>query len=316
MEIRTLKYFVAVARQLSFSHAAESLFVTQSSLSKNISALEKELGVELFIRKGRSISLTAAGEELLSGAEALLDEEADLATRVAQIKGSRPLSMHLIFQLRQPVPSNFDFCRILVETALEFKKTYAPLNLEFRYDTEPYPIRDISGSQNTADIYFSMANEVKMDPELNICALTKDPFYLLASEALWTEAKDYASRSDAEDESRFAITHLLQRHPLLIMEDEGNAVLDISEVLQMMNIPPNMRFVKGQMNLLAELATDQGLALMPGGSSLRMQIDGIHAIQLPEDFPQVSLFALYRKDSENTLLPLFIKALDEKIHAL
>ena len=355
MEIRTLKYFVAVARQLSFSHAAESLFVTQSSLSKNISALEKELGVELFIRKGRSIALTPAGEELLSGAEALLEEEASLSERVSLIKEKRQSSRQLIFQMRQPVPSNFDFCKVLVETALEFKKHYAPLHLEFRYDTEPYPLLDIPGSRNTADLFFCMATEVKMDPDLHILALSKDPFYLLASDQLFEEAlsafsascKETASpilsgsgcdsnsevltKQDAfsiakemntaassidtlSEECRlYCISYLLHRRPLLIMENEGNAVLDISEVLQALNIPPNIRFVKGQMNLLSELATENGLALMPGTSSNRMIIPGITSLKLPEQLPQVSLFALYRRNSENTLLPLFIEALEKKI---
>lgn len=322
MEIRSLKYFVAVAKQLSFSHAAESLFVTQSSLSKNISALEKELGTKLFDRKGRSISLTPAGEELLSGAEALLAEEASLSERVSSIKEKRQGNQHLIFQLRQPVPSHFDFCKVLVATALEFKKLYAPLHLDFRYDTEPYPLMDIPGSHNTSDLFFSMATEVKMDPALHILALCKDPFYLLASDRLYEESLSAAEAAPAEGSPKnslseecdlFCIRYLLQRRPLLIMEDEGNAILDISEVLQALNIPPNIRFVKGQMNLLSELATDAGLALMPGNSSIRMAIPGITSIKLPEDLPQVSLFALYRKDSENPLLPLFIEKLKEKL---
>ncbi len=324
MEIRSLKYFVAVARQLSFSHAAESLFVTQSSLSKNISALEKELGVELFIRKGRTIALTPAGQELLSGAEALISEEANLSKRVSQIKENRQSKQQLIFQLRQPVPSNLDFCKVLVETALEFKKRYAPLHLEFRYDTEPYPLIDIPGSRNTSDLFFCMATEVKMDPELHILALCKDPFYLLASDQLYEEAlsafsanqkenKETSSENLSEECRLFCISYLLQRRPLLILEDEGNAVLDISEVLQALNIPPNIRFVKGQMNLLSELATESGLALMPGASSNRMVIPGISSLQLPQHLPQVSLFALYRRDSENALLPLFIEELEKKL---
>lgn len=161
-----------------------------------------------------------------------------------------------------------------------------------------------------------------MDPALHILALCKDPFYLLASDRLYEESLSAAEAAPAEGSPKnslseecdlFCIRYLLQRRPLLIMEDEGNAILDISEVLQALNIPPNIRFVKGQMNLLSELATDAGLALMPGNSSIRMAIPGITSIKLPEDLPQVSLFALYRKDSENPLLPLFIEKLKEKL---
>ena len=55
MELRQLRYFVAVADTLNFSRAAESMFVSQSSLSKQISDLEQELGVLLFRRSKHNV---------------------------------------------------------------------------------------------------------------------------------------------------------------------------------------------------------------------------------------------------------------------
>ncbi len=60
-----LEYFLAVAQSKNFSHAAENSYVSQSSLSKQIKALEKELGVELFVRSSAGVSLTPAGEMFL-----------------------------------------------------------------------------------------------------------------------------------------------------------------------------------------------------------------------------------------------------------
>ena len=72
MEIRTLRYFLAVAREENMTRAAESLHVTQPTLSKQIKSLEDELGKKLFTRHSYSIRLTDEGILLRNRAEALV----------------------------------------------------------------------------------------------------------------------------------------------------------------------------------------------------------------------------------------------------
>ncbi|WP_055523635.1 LysR substrate-binding domain-containing protein [Streptomyces graminilatus] len=69
---RDLRYFTSVAEELSFTRAAERLFVSQPALSKQIRMLEKQLGVVLFERDRRAVRLTAVGEALLPHARAML----------------------------------------------------------------------------------------------------------------------------------------------------------------------------------------------------------------------------------------------------
>lgn len=72
MELRELKYFLAVAREENISKAAEFLFIAQPSLSRQMQNLEKEIGKPLFIRGGKKITLTETGVLLRKRAEEIL----------------------------------------------------------------------------------------------------------------------------------------------------------------------------------------------------------------------------------------------------
>ena len=72
--VRDLRYFLAVADALSFTRAAQALFVSQPALSKQVRGLEARLGTELFARGHRSIALTDAGRALLPRAERIVAE--------------------------------------------------------------------------------------------------------------------------------------------------------------------------------------------------------------------------------------------------
>jgi DNA-binding transcriptional LysR family regulator len=72
VHVRDLRYFTAVAYELSFTHAAERLYLSQPALSKQIRALERQLGVTLFDREPDGVRLTRAGTELLPHAERMI----------------------------------------------------------------------------------------------------------------------------------------------------------------------------------------------------------------------------------------------------
>lgn len=91
MEIRELRYFLAVAKEESISKAAEYLFIAQPSLSKQMQNLEKEIGQQLFIRGSRKITLTETGLLLKKRAEEILDlynkTSSELHAPTAEVSG-------------------------------------------------------------------------------------------------------------------------------------------------------------------------------------------------------------------------------------
>ncbi|HJY01836.1 MAG TPA: LysR family transcriptional regulator, partial [Streptosporangiaceae bacterium] len=84
VDLRKLRYFAAVARHRNFSRAAQELHIAQPVLSRQIRALESELGAVLFVRDRNGAQLTPAGTQLALEAEPLLAAAEALRRRVAQ----------------------------------------------------------------------------------------------------------------------------------------------------------------------------------------------------------------------------------------
>jgi DNA-binding transcriptional LysR family regulator len=91
VELRQLRYFLAVAEELHFGRAAAKLLIAGPSLSQQIKALERDLGVPLFARDRRTVALTAAGAALVPEVRALLERADDLHRHAQQLSGSAPV---------------------------------------------------------------------------------------------------------------------------------------------------------------------------------------------------------------------------------
>jgi len=87
MEYQRIKYFLAAAEHLNFTRAAETLFVSQQSVTKQIALLEQELGVRLFDRNTRTVTLTPAGEVCYNEFSAI---ESQIAAAVEKVQNTEP----------------------------------------------------------------------------------------------------------------------------------------------------------------------------------------------------------------------------------
>jgi len=126
IELRHLRAFVAVADELSFSKAAQRLFITQPALSRQIRGLERLVGCDLFRRSTQRVDLTLAGESLLVRARALLADLDDAINETRSVGGELAGRMGLLWEpwvRASDVESNVDEVRAAVE---ELHGRFAP----------------------------------------------------------------------------------------------------------------------------------------------------------------------------------------------
>lgn len=98
MELRQLRYFTTVARELNFTRAAAKLHVAQPALSRQVRQLEEELGVALLVRDKRSVTLTPQGRRFLSEAEGIL-QQSERAMQRARDRDAGSLNIGYVWGL-------------------------------------------------------------------------------------------------------------------------------------------------------------------------------------------------------------------------
>ena len=134
MELRHLRYFAAVASELHFGRAALRLHIVQPALSKQIAALERELGVQLLERSKRRVSLTEAGHPFLEEVTDILSR-VDRAARIAQLAAQGQLGRLTIGFIGPAVES------VLPEILLEFRTRFPGVNLTLEEMTSADQVR-------------------------------------------------------------------------------------------------------------------------------------------------------------------------------
>ncbi|WP_260146389.1 LysR family transcriptional regulator [Streptomyces sp. 2132.2] len=126
MELRTLRYFVAVAEELHFGRAAGRLHMSQPPLSRAIKQLEADVGAPLFTRSPSGVTLTAAGAVLLDEARALLDHADRVRARVGAAAGTATLAVGILGDGTDPGVSRL---------AAAFRRTHPGIDIRIR-DTD------------------------------------------------------------------------------------------------------------------------------------------------------------------------------------
>src|SRR5437868_3864832 len=195
MEIHQLRYFVAVAEEGSFSHAAEREHVSQPSLSQQIQKLEAELNHQLFDRLPRSVVLTEAGRSLLPYARQILTAIADAGLSVAAIEQEVAGRLSV-----GAIPSIAVY--VLPRLIGNFQRSYPKVTFELFEDTTDKLAQRLE--DGTLDVVLATVGEHRFT--LAHHSLGKEPLLMLLPEKHRLATRKTIKWSDVGSE-RFLLLH-------------------------------------------------------------------------------------------------------------
>jgi DNA-binding transcriptional LysR family regulator len=176
IELRQLRYFVAVAEESHFGRAAVRLHMTQPPLSQTIQSLEAALGTPLFARTKRSVALTPAGIALLPEARRILQQASalpDLARRAASGE-SGLLSLSFV--------SSADYS-VLPPLLREFRERYPLVQIDLREATTDVQLEDLMQGRIDAGLLIPPLHD-KARAELDYMTVLSEPLILAAPQGL------------------------------------------------------------------------------------------------------------------------------------
>ncbi|MEJ2423050.1 MAG: LysR substrate-binding domain-containing protein [Candidatus Thiodiazotropha sp.] len=214
MNLRDLKYLIAVAETEHFGHAAAQCFVSQPTLSGQIKKLEEELGVVIFERTNRSVSITPIGSEIVKHAKLIL-EQADVIRQLAQAQRD-PLAGALRVGA---IPTVSPYLIPLI--LMPLKTQYPQMRLVLSEEITDMLTRRLLDHQIDVAI---LATAVK-EPELEVMPLFEEPFWLAHPRDHELYNKDEITRRD------------LNRLDLLLLAD-GHCLTD--QVMEVCRVKEGM----------------------------------------------------------------------------
>jgi DNA-binding transcriptional LysR family regulator len=252
MQIQQLKSFVAVALLRHFTQAAESLGVTQPSLSKQIRALETDLGATLFSRTRGGITLTAAGEALLPLAQRILADIETARREVQDVVGLQHGRVRL-----GATPS---LCTSLVAEVLRRYRDRHP-KIELRINEgNSRELVDALG-RGVLDLAVVILPEQGLDESLSATPILRESLVVASTRPLTSRsAGGSAGRST---DGRFRVADLA--HHQLVMFGEGYALRDATlAACRRAGFTPTFAVEGGEMDaVLGFVEAGLGVALVP-----------------------------------------------------
>ena len=293
MELRHLRYFVAVAEELNFTKAAQRMCTVQPSLSQQIKDLEHEVGVQLLVRTNRKVELTAEGQAFLKQAVLSLEHAEQAIEDARKVAKKNDLQLNIGFV---PVAEMKVFPYIMPNIRAQFPD----LNIHFHSQTDSDQLKSLKKGE--LDIAFT--RYVDDSPELEFVQIFSEPLTLIVP-------KD----SPVASQKSISIKSFNQQK--FIISDEG-ASPQLHKIIQdfFKKSKLNVDVVQHSTNILLNVnlvGMGVGWSLVPA-YVIPLLGDKIVVKNTIEPLPMIELYASYPKGQKNAAIDLILKVLKDQFH--
>jgi DNA-binding transcriptional LysR family regulator len=294
LELRQLRYFLAVAEELHFGKAAERLHMTQPPLSQAIQALEEQLGAQLFDRNRRAVALTPGGAALLPEARRILAQAAELPALVRRAAGGEAGRLALAFV------SSADYS-ILPPFLRQYRGAFPDVQIVLREATTDLQVDELLHARIDAGFLIPPLPD-KARADLDYLPLLSEPL-VLATPAGTLGADDGPVRLKDVPSMPLII------FPRQIAPGLHDAIL---ACFRAAGLTPEIGQEAIQMQTIVGLVSaGMGLALVPQSVSNLMR-PGVEYRPLRDATPHVETGLAWRRDNDSPVLRGFIDLLTSR----
>ncbi|ADM98471.1 LysR family transcriptional regulator [Dickeya dadantii] len=264
IELRHLRYFVAVAEELHFGRAAEKLHISQPPLSQQIQALEEQIGAQLLERNNRNVRLTQAGELFLKEAWAIINQVNQAAERAARIQRGEIGELNIGFTSSAP------FVKQVSRSLLQFRQSYPEVHIQ---------MLEINTKQQI---------EPLLDGKLDLGVMRNNPLpetlrhQLLLHEPMVAVVHEEHPLAAAPG-GHISIQQLASEPFVFFAREVGTALYDeVLTLLKKYGITPYITQEVGEaMTIIGLVSSGLGVSLLPA-SFRRIRVDGVKYLSLQE----------------------------------
>lgn len=305
MTVDQLRQFIAVAKHLNFSRGAEEMFLHQSTVSKNIAALEAEMGGALFIRKKNNLRLTDAGMLLYNEAPQLVDKFDMLEKRAMNIMSGASGNIRIMSAggyLPALTPAYKEFSSLYPNIALDVTEVRQPFTAELFQSV-------LDGSHDLAIVPTGElpAGEDNLETRL----LFRDRFSVLTSPSHPLCGRGSVSASELSGETVLVLDYM-KLMPIQLVENSLfiNGIPGITiEMIDSPEAPQPPSY------LLLKVQAGAGIAIVPRISALTAGWTG-KMEDLSDLFLPFDISIIWRKNNINPSLQLFTGILEKYLPRL
>ena len=248
MELRQLRYVIAVAEEASFTRAASRVHVAQPAISQQIAQLERELGDKLFDRSDRRVRLTAAGEAFLPYARAALDATLDGRDAIVSMRGV--LTGRLTVGTIQSPPG------FTVQMLGEFQRLHSSVDVTVRVAGPEALAADVAAATIDAAIIGLTGRQLPAAVATRL--LTSEPLVIAAAPSHPITVRPTTRLDELRDQ------------PIMTLTGGSGLRTVLEAACAQAGFTPQIRFETDDLTLLADLARHGlGVALLPLSAAQR-----------------------------------------------